>query len=45
MHTMADLAKNLQSAGKNLISMLNPRVEGLGIPGEFDCISFPLGGE
>ena len=41
MHTMADLAKNLQSAGKNLISVLSPRVVGLGIPGEFDCISFP----
>ena len=41
MHTMVDLAKNLQRAGKNLISMWSPRVVGLGIPGEFDCISFP----
>ena len=38
---MVDLAKNLQRAGKNLISMWSPRVVGLGIPGEFDCISFP----
>ena len=41
MHTMVDLAKNLQRAGKNLISMWSPRVVGLGIPGESDCISFP----
>lgn len=41
MHTMVDLAKNFQRAGKNLISMWSPRVVGLGIPGEFDCISFP----
>ena len=38
---MVDLAKNFQRAGKNLISMWSPRVVGLGIPGEFDCISFP----
>jgi len=44
---MTDLAKNLQSAGKNLIdqSALSPRVVGPGIPREFDCISFPVGGE
>ena len=44
MLTMADLAKNLQSAGKSLIdkSMLSPRVVGPGIPGEFDCTVFPF---